>query len=78
MTEDRIEAVSEFVMKGDFRVTDAIEEMITKGVKAGAAWASRWKGERKKVNTEFTTEKERIVGIGEAIGRLMARETVEG
>jgi hypothetical protein len=37
MTEYGIEAVAEFVMKGEFRVTDAIEEVIAKGVKAGAA-----------------------------------------
>jgi hypothetical protein len=60
MTEDGIEAVSEFVMKCDFGVTNAIEEMIAKGVKTSATEASRWMWGREKGNTEFTTEEESI------------------
>jgi hypothetical protein len=47
-------------MKCDFGVTNAIEEMIAKGVKTSATEASRWMWGREKGNTEFTTEEESI------------------
>ena len=56
MAEKGVEAITKLVMEGEFRVIDTVEEVVTKGIEAGAAETCR-RGRRKERDTEFATEK---------------------
>ena len=54
---------------------NAVEEVVSEGVNEGAAEAFR-RGRREEGYAEFTAEKEGVVGVGEAIGSMVAGETM--
>ncbi len=56
-------------------MVDAVEEVVSKGVKKGAAEAFR-RGRREDGYTEFTAEEKGVVGVGETVGGVVAREAM--
>jgi hypothetical protein len=75
MTENRVEAIAELIMEGKFGVVDAVEEVVARGIKKGAAKAFG-RGRREDGYTEFAVKKKGVVGVGEAVGCMVSRETV--
>ena len=41
VAENGVEAITKLVMEGEFRVVNAVEEVVTEGIKAGAAETGR-------------------------------------
>ncbi len=75
VTENIVEAITELMMEGMFGVVDAVEEMVSKGVKKGATEAFR-RGRREEGYAEFTAEKKGVVGVGETVGGVVVREAM--